>query len=276
MRRSSRTSSSRTLPASGTPASWPATGSASRAPPSPARRTAARTPATCCSRPHSSTRPGAARPICSRTMSSIRSTSPRRSCPTAIPAPAGTGSVLTGLLLAEGCRRRVELRRAARRHGDVGQLGLHRLGRRVEHPRPRPLRSGSGRGRAPAGRRRPVRRTRTRSTTGAPVVVHHARRCAPGRLARRSVRLGARATRRPRSPIPSPASRWPWCSTTPAEAPAFAQHLAWELAAIASKAPATDGAAAPEAGLPWTAQQYHDTDRRRGDLPPAGRVIRRA
>jgi D-alanyl-D-alanine carboxypeptidase len=38
----------------------------------------------------------------------------------------------------------------------------------------------------------------------------------------------------------------------------FAQALAWELAAIASKAPATDGATAPDAGLPWTAQQYHD------------------
>ena len=39
----------------------------------------------------------------------------------------------------------------------------------------------------------------------------------------------------------------------------FATYLAWELAAIASKAPATGGGAAPEAGLPWTAQQYHDT-----------------
>ncbi|MET0828398.1 MAG: serine hydrolase domain-containing protein [Microbacterium sp.] len=39
---------------------------------------------------------------------------------------------------------------------------------------------------------------------------------------------------------------------------AMAQFLAWELAAIASKAPATQGATAPEAGLPWTAQQYHD------------------
>jgi D-alanyl-D-alanine carboxypeptidase len=38
----------------------------------------------------------------------------------------------------------------------------------------------------------------------------------------------------------------------------FAQYLAWELAAIASKAPATDGATVPDAGLPWTAQQYHD------------------
>ena len=37
-----------------------------------------------------------------------------------------------------------------------------------------------------------------------------------------------------------------------------AAYLAWELAAIASKAPATDAGPAPEAGLPWTAQQYHD------------------
>ena len=35
-------------------------------------------------------------------------------------------------------------------------------------------------------------------------------------------------------------------------------YLAWELAAIASKAPAASGETAPEAGLPWTAQQYHD------------------
>lgn len=33
--------------------------------------------------------------------------------------------------------------------------------------------------------------------------------------------------------------------------------LAWELAAIASKAPATAGQTAPAAGLPWTAEQYH-------------------
>ena len=39
----------------------------------------------------------------------------------------------------------------------------------------------------------------------------------------------------------------------------FVGLLALELAAIASKAPAGDGAAAPEAGLPWTAQQYNDS-----------------
>lgn len=39
---------------------------------------------------------------------------------------------------------------------------------------------------------------------------------------------------------------------------AVGQYLAWELAAIASKAPATAGEAAPEAGLPWTAEQYHE------------------
>ncbi|MCR2762808.1 beta-lactamase family protein [Microbacterium sp. zg.B48] len=38
----------------------------------------------------------------------------------------------------------------------------------------------------------------------------------------------------------------------------FTQYLAWELAAIASKAPAAAGATAPDAGLPWTAQQYHE------------------
>ena len=38
----------------------------------------------------------------------------------------------------------------------------------------------------------------------------------------------------------------------------FAEQLALELAAIASKAPATGTGTAPEAGLPWTAQQYHD------------------
>jgi len=35
-------------------------------------------------------------------------------------------------------------------------------------------------------------------------------------------------------------------------------YLAWELSAIASKAPAAAGQTAPDAGLPWTAQQYHD------------------
>lgn len=38
---------------------------------------------------------------------------------------------------------------------------------------------------------------------------------------------------------------------------AFGAYLAWELAAIASKAPAAGGAAVPEAGLPWTAEQFH-------------------
>lgn len=40
---------------------------------------------------------------------------------------------------------------------------------------------------------------------------------------------------------------------------AIGAWLAWELAAIASKAPAAEGQSVPEAGLPWTAQQFHDT-----------------
>lgn len=39
---------------------------------------------------------------------------------------------------------------------------------------------------------------------------------------------------------------------------AIGAWLAWELAAIASKAPAAEGQSVPEAGLPWTAQQFHD------------------
>jgi D-alanyl-D-alanine carboxypeptidase len=35
-------------------------------------------------------------------------------------------------------------------------------------------------------------------------------------------------------------------------------YLAWQLAAIASKAPAADGQEMPEAGLPWTQEQYRD------------------
>jgi D-alanyl-D-alanine carboxypeptidase len=35
-------------------------------------------------------------------------------------------------------------------------------------------------------------------------------------------------------------------------------YLAWELAAIASKVPAAEGQTAPEAGLPWTAEQYRE------------------
>lgn len=35
-------------------------------------------------------------------------------------------------------------------------------------------------------------------------------------------------------------------------------YLAWELAAIASKAPAAGGQNAPDFGLPWTADQYHE------------------
>jgi D-alanyl-D-alanine carboxypeptidase len=37
---------------------------------------------------------------------------------------------------------------------------------------------------------------------------------------------------------------------------AVAEYLAWQLAAIASKAPAAEGQTAPEAGLPWTAEQF--------------------
>ena len=36
-----------------------------------------------------------------------------------------------------------------------------------------------------------------------------------------------------------------------------AAYLAWELAAIASKAPAASGQTAPDFGLPFTAEQYH-------------------
>jgi D-alanyl-D-alanine carboxypeptidase len=39
---------------------------------------------------------------------------------------------------------------------------------------------------------------------------------------------------------------------------AVGEYLAWELAAIASKAPAAAGETVPEAGLPWTPEQYHD------------------
>jgi D-alanyl-D-alanine carboxypeptidase len=38
--------------------------------------------------------------------------------------------------------------------------------------------------------------------------------------------------------------------------PNVVRLLAWQLAAIASKAPAAEGQTAPEAGLPWTAEQY--------------------
>ena len=37
-----------------------------------------------------------------------------------------------------------------------------------------------------------------------------------------------------------------------------AASLAWQLAAIASKAVAAAGESVPEAGLPWSAQQNHD------------------
>jgi D-alanyl-D-alanine carboxypeptidase len=38
----------------------------------------------------------------------------------------------------------------------------------------------------------------------------------------------------------------------------IAAWLAWELAALASRAPAAEGESIPEAGLPWTAQQFAD------------------
>lgn len=38
----------------------------------------------------------------------------------------------------------------------------------------------------------------------------------------------------------------------------IAAYLAWELAAIASKAPVAEGETMPEAGLPWTAVQFRD------------------
>ncbi|MDY0908177.1 serine hydrolase domain-containing protein [Microbacterium sp. CFBP9034] len=48
----------------------------------------------------------------------------------------------------------------------------------------------------------------------------------------------------------------------------IAGDLAWELAAIASKAPAAAGETAPEAGLPWTAEQYHTEIAGRAICPP--------
>ncbi|WP_375386067.1 serine hydrolase domain-containing protein [uncultured Microbacterium sp.] len=43
-----------------------------------------------------------------------------------------------------------------------------------------------------------------------------------------------------------------------AAGPGFASALSWELAAIASKAPPAAGQTAPDAGLPWTPEQYRD------------------
>lgn len=45
--------------------------------------------------------------------------------------------------------------------------------------------------------------------------------------------------------------------------------LAWELAAIASKAPAAEGRTVPEAGLPWTPQQMRDNLATIAICPPA-------
>jgi len=45
-------------------------------------------------------------------------------------------------------------------------------------------------------------------------------------------------------------------NSTAGSAPAA--YLAWELAAIGSKAPAAEGQTAPEFGLPFTAEQYHE------------------
>lgn len=50
---------------------------------------------------------------------------------------------------------------------------------------------------------------------------------------------------------------------------AFGAYLAYELAAIASKAPAAAGETAPEAGLPWTAEQFHEEIAKRAICAPA-------
>lgn len=49
----------------------------------------------------------------------------------------------------------------------------------------------------------------------------------------------------------------------------YGAWLAWELAAIASKAPAASGQTAPEAGLPWTAEQYHAQITEKASCAPA-------
>lgn len=49
-----------------------------------------------------------------------------------------------------------------------------------------------------------------------------------------------------------------------------ALYLAWELAAIASKATAAEGQSAPEAGLPWTAEQFHASLATDAVCTPAG------
>lgn len=40
---------------------------------------------------------------------------------------------------------------------------------------------------------------------------------------------------------------------------ALVRTLAWQLAAVASKAPAAEGRTAPESGLPWTAESLAGT-----------------
>lgn len=49
----------------------------------------------------------------------------------------------------------------------------------------------------------------------------------------------------------------------------MAAYLSWELAALASKASAADGETAPEAGLPWTAEQYRDLIAKHAICAPA-------
>ncbi|GAA1858131.1 serine hydrolase domain-containing protein [Microbacterium koreense] len=47
-----------------------------------------------------------------------------------------------------------------------------------------------------------------------------------------------------------------------------ARNLAWELAALASKAPAADGQTAPELGFPWTPEQFHAGDADQASCAP--------
>ena len=104
-----------------------------------------------------------------------------------------------------------QLRRAARCHDALREQRLHRLGRRLRHPRPRPVRAGPRRGRDPARGRRIASTSRLAVYTGAPSWY-----TTRGGAVQAGSLIGQFGSvpglhRPPRSPTLSPGSRSPSC-----------------------------------------------------------------
>ena len=243
----------------------------SRAPPNRARRTSTPTRDTCCSGSRSSAPPAARRRSSSSSTWSIRSTSSATQLPSPRAVkPAEEGPVLSGYqsLPIEGgldCANPLDITELSASVGftDAGVVStiadLGRYGQALATGAL--LADGVDRFDHPLAAYAEGSR-----------LVHRHRRSRHRRIPHRSVRRRPRLPDRRSSPTPTPGSPSPSCSTTRPQAPPWRHTSRGSSPRSHRRRPPAAGETAPEAGLPWTAQQYHDAIAAAARLPAPGPV----